>query len=124
MATFCSWCGKRIGFTDISYTYETVGDREHFICGECSRKVAAAKEGTVTFAEIRQPETAPELFNYFTGEKKVTEEQQIKEAAQKTDPLYDDIHQIAQDLRFIKNYLIFCIVTGCIVGFFWLLSML
>ena len=52
------------------------------------------------------------------------EQQQIKKDAQQTNPLYDDIHQIAGDLRFIKNYLIFSIVVGVIVGFIWLVNIL
>jgi len=35
---------------------------------------------------------------------------------QQVNPLYDDIHQIANDLRFIKNLIIIGIVIGIIFG--------
>lgn len=34
----------------------------------------------------------------------------------KNDPLYDDIHQIAGDLRFIKNLIILGIVCSVLLG--------
>ena len=135
MAKNCSWCGKRIGSFDFTYTYEQIGDREHFICDECSAKVSAAKNGKATFAGIKTEQTDPDLLNYYAEQVKTPEEviqqenakkeqQWIKEESQQTNPLYDDIHQIAGDLRFIKNYLIFCIVIGIIFGFIWLVTML
>lgn len=135
MATNCSWCGKKIGTFDFTYTYEQVGDREHYICDECSAKVSAAKNGKATFEGIKTEQTVPELFNHFVEQLKTPEEviqqenvkkeqQRIKEASQQTNPLYDDIHQIAGDLRFIKNYLVFCIVIGIIFGIIWVATML
>lgn len=135
MAKFCSWCGKQFGFFDIDFTYEEVGDKGYHICGECSGKITAAKNGNITFEEIRTDRTNKKLFNHLLGETEPTDEmkrerkirqeqQQIKKDAQQTNPLYDDIHQIARDLRFIKNYLIFSIVVGVIVGFIWLVNVL
>ena len=55
--------------------------------------------------------------------KRYKEEQQRQEAIQQekynnllTNPLYDDIHQIAGDLRFIKNLIILGIVCSIILG--------
>lgn len=135
MATRCSWCGKQMGLFDVTYTYEKVGDKEHCICGECSGKISAAKKGYITFEEIETERTVPELFYHLAEQMKPTDEmiqarkvrqeqEQIKDDARQTNPLYDDIHQIAGDLRFIKNYLIFCIVVGIIFGFIWVVSML
>ena len=33
----------------VPYTYEQIGDREHFICDECSAKVSTVKNGKATF---------------------------------------------------------------------------
>ena len=135
MATNCSWCGRKIGSFDFTYTYEQVGTKEHFICDECSAKVSAAKSGKVAFGKIRTEKTDPALFNFYAEQVKSPEEkiqiekakkdqQRIKEQFQQTNPLYDDIHQIAGDLRFIKNYLVICIVIGIVLGFIWLITML
>ena len=119
MAKICSWCGNKIGFLEIDH-YEAVGDEDYCICGECSDKIFSAKKGQIALEEIVTEHTAPKLFDYFSQQIKApTEQEQIKKEAQQTNPLYDDIHQIAGDLRFIKNWLIFCIVVGCIIGFFY-----
>lgn len=63
--------------------------------------------------------------------KKYKEEKQKQEAIQQekqqnllTNPLYDDIHQIAGDLRFIKNLIIVGLVCGVILGMVTFVSML
>ncbi len=135
MSKNCSWCGKKIGFFDLTYTIEMVGDDGHLICSECSGKVFAAKNGTINFEEIKTERTAPELYAKLADQATLSEEiiqarevrqkqEKIKDDARQTNPLYDDLHQIAEDLRFIKNYLIFCIVVGIIFGFIWLITVL
>ena len=47
-----------------------------------------------------------------------------KRVAQRNDPLYDDIHQIAGDLRFIKNLIIIGIVCSFILGIIELFSLI
>lgn len=132
MATNCSWCGEKIGFWDVTYIHEKVDDTDYFICSECSNKISKAKSGEITFEEIKTDKTEQELFDNLAGEMNFTEEtlkaqkdkkekQKIKIEARQIDPLYDDIHQIAQDLRFIKNYLVFCIAAGivlCLIAIF------
>lgn len=49
---------------------------------------------------------------------------QRKLVAQENDPLYDDIHQIAGDLRFIKNLIIFGLVVGVLLGIISMLGIL
>ena len=63
--------------------------------------------------------------------KRQKEEQQKQEAIQQekynnslTNPLYDDIHQIAGDLRFIKNLIIVGLVCGFIGFVFWIIGVL
>ena len=47
-----------------------------------------------------------------------------KITAQENDPLYDDIHQIAGDLRFIKNLIIIGIVCGFILGIIGIIGLM
>ena len=135
MAKTCSWCGEQIGFLDMAYDWVEINKKGHWICGRCCGKIAHAKIGHTTFSEIASEKTDPELFNHYTEQEKSPEEiiqqentkkeqQRIKKESQQTNPLYEDIHQIAGDLRFIKNYLIFCIVVGIIFGFIWVATML
>lgn len=135
MAKICGWCGNRVAFSDIDYAYETVDNKDYCICGVCFHKILAAKKGQIGFDEITTENTAIELYNHVSQSAKTYNEmiqdikikqqkQQIKVEAQQTNPLYEDIHQIAGDLRFIKNWLIFCIVVGCIIGFFYFVAIL
>lgn len=48
-------------------------------------------------------------------EKQAEQKKQEKCSAQQTDPLYDDIHQIAGDVRFIKNFIIVSIIISLVV---------
>ena len=57
-------------------------------------------------------------------EKQEKERIENKIVAQKNDPLYDDIHQIAGDLRFIKNLIIIGLVCGFILGLIGIFGML
>ena len=127
MAKICSWCAEHIGFFAIDYDLVDIGEKEHLICGKCSAKIAQAKANQTTFAKIKTAQTDPELFDYYTAAEKSPEEKKLEEAqmkeqqrvvkeARETNPLYEDIHQIAGDLRFIKNYLIFTIIAGIILG--------
>ena len=63
--------------------------------------------------------------------KRYKEEQRKQEAIQNekyqnilTNPLYDDIHQIAGDLRFIKNLIIIGIICGFVLGIISVIGML
>lgn len=132
MASICSWCGEKVSLFDTDYTYKKVSDELHCICGKCSKKVSAAQNGDLTFEEIKTDKTIPELFIRISknvtpvtdtteNAEEIMQEQSLSgnEKTCKADRMYDDIHQISKDLRFIKNYLIFCIVTSGIVVFLW-----
>ena len=125
MKKTCSWCGEPIGFFDISYEVVQICKKGHWICGRCCGKIEHAKIGHTTFLEIATGKTDPELFDYYAEpeksreeilqqENKNKEQERIKREYQEINPLYEDIHQIAGDLRFIKNFLIFCIILGVI----------
>ena len=128
MAKICSWCSKKIGFADIMYDGIDTGTKWHYVCSDCCRKIDSVKKGYATVEEIATDGTDPELFNYYLEREeksqKVIQQRRVTEESQQTNPLYDDIHQIAGDLRFIKNYLIFCIVVGIIFGIIWVVTML
>lgn len=135
MAKICSWCGNQVRFADLEYSYEVVANKNYCVCGECSQQISSARKGEITFDEIVTENTVPELFKHVAQRpmpsvgviqknRIIQEQQQLKKESQQTDPLYDDIHQIAGDLRFIKNWLIFCIVVGFIAAFFWLIAIL
>ena len=124
MAKTCSWCGTKIGFIDMMYDEVDTGAKWHYVCGDCYRKIDSVKNGHATIEEIVTDETDPDLLHYYQKCEQQTQQkmqqeiqqQQIKEESQQTNPLYDDIHQIAGDLRFIKNYLIFTIIAGIVLG--------
>ena len=95
-------------------------------------------DGLIAIQEQKTKKAAPELHYLVSKErlrmymrlsnkqKECQEKQRIqrKLTAQKNDPLYDDIHQIAGDLRFIKNFIIFGMVCGVALGVIGVLSML
>jgi len=56
------------------------------------------------------------LEEYDKMEKQRQRQKRLKEIAQQNNPLYDDIHQIAQDLHFIKNLIIVILILSVIVG--------
>ena len=144
MAKICGWCGEKIKFSDMEYEWRgTTNTDGAWVCGKCLKEIALAQKGIICFEEITCGKTDTKLLEYYiNGHKKternntsqyestkqdhqrLKERQKLKEEAQLTNPLYDDIHQIAGDLRFIKNYLVFSIVVSIILGLILLFSML
>lgn len=61
---------------------------------------------------------------YKEEKKKQEAIQQEKQQNLLTNPLYDDIHQIAGDLRFIKNLIIVGLVCGILVSLVTFVSMM
>ena len=131
MAEFCKWCGNKIGFMDIMFTYKTVNNVQYCICGKCSEKLSSARNGKISYQEIATEKTAPELFDHFVEQGTSTNNAEslkttvsLQESApiqndQKKDSQFDtlqnDIHQIANDLRFIKNIIV-AILTWIVVS--------
>lgn len=125
MADICSCCGEKIPFFDISYDYIDVGSEFYRICQKCRNKINAYNAGDISVEEVISGATHKKLADYLRRikseekaecEKKERERIENKRAAQKNDPLYDDIHQIAGDLRFIKNLIILGIVCSVLLG--------
>lgn len=126
MAEICSCCGKKIPFLDVGFDMLDIEQEDYKICSSCNGNFSAFKRGKISFEELVTDSTNPKMKEYFKqfapGETIVQEVKQQegklynKLAAQENDPLYDDIHQIAGDLRFIKNLIIFGIVCGVVLG--------
>lgn len=96
-------------------------------------KINSYNNGNISLDEIISDMTNGKVANYLRNiktDEDIEIERQEKErienkiVAQKNDPLYDDIHQIAGDLRFIKNLIIIGLVCGFILGIIGVLGML
>lgn len=124
---------KRYFFLDVDFDYIESDNETYRICGKCRSKINAYNAGDISVDEIISDATNKEVADYLRNIKSDEEieiERQEKErienkiVAQKNDPLYDDIHQIAGDLRFIKNMIIIGLVCGFILGIIGVLGML
>lgn len=133
MADVCSCCGKKIPFLDVDYDYIQIDNEEYRLCGKCRSKINSYNNGNISLDEIISDMTNGKVADYLRNIKSdedIEIERQEKErienkiVAQKNDPLYDDIHQLAGDLRFIKNLIIIGLVCGFILGIIGVLGML
>lgn len=133
MADICACCGKKIPFLDVDYDYIEVNKEEYRLCGKCRSKINAYNNGNISVDEVISDATDKNVADYIKNmksEEDIEYEKQEKErienklTAQKNDPLYDDIHQIAGDLRFIKNLIIIGLVCGFVLGIIGVLGML
>ena len=133
MADICACCGKKIPFLDVDYDYIEINKEEYRLCGKCRRKINSDNAGKITVDEDVTDATNENVADYLRNiksEEDIELERQEKErienkiVAQKNDPLYDDIHQIAGDLRFIKNLIIIGLVCGVVMGIIGVLGML
>lgn len=133
MADICTCCGKKIPFLDVDYDYIEIDKVEYRLCGKCRSKINAYNNGNIPVEEVITDATDKKIADYIKtikSEEDIELEKQEKErienkiVAQKNDPLYDDIHQIAGDLRFIKNLIIIGLVCGFILGLIGIFGML
>lgn len=133
MADVCNCCGKKIPFLDVDFDYIEISNETYRICSKCRSKINAYNFGGISIDEIISDATHEKVVNYLRNiksdeeiehEKKEKERIENKKAAQKNDPLYDDIHQIAGDLRFIKNLIIIGLVSGFILGIVGVLGLM
>lgn len=107
MANVCSCCGKKIPFLDVEFDYieiDNISDATHEKVVDYLRNIKSDEK--------------------IEHEKKEKEQIESKKVAQRNNPLYDDIHQIAGDLRFIKNLIIFGLVCGVVLGIIGVFGML
>lgn len=133
MAETCACCGKKIPFLDIDYDSIKIGDEEYRLCTKCRNKINSYINGDILIEEVISEDTDENVAVYIRNikskeeiaiENKEKERIENKITAQKNNPLYDDIHQIAGDLRFIKNLIIIGIVCGCLLGIIGIIGLL
>lgn len=133
MADVCSCCGKKIPFLDVDFDYIEIDKESYRICSKCRSKISAYNSGDISVDEVISDATHKKVADYLRNiksdeeieyEKKEKERIENKIVAQKNDPLYDDIHQIAGDLRFIKNLIIVGLVCGFILGLIGVLGLI
>ena len=133
MADICTCCGKKIPFLDVDYDYIEIDKVEYRLCGKCRSKINAYNNSNIPVEEVITDATDEKVANYIQNiksEEDIELEKQEKErienkiVPQKNDPLYDDIHQIAGDLRFIKNLIIIGLVCGFIIGLIGIFGMM
>ena len=138
MANICGCCGKKLPFLDVGFDLIEIDGEDYYVCSACNNNFADYKRGNLSLEELVCDFTKPKLRQHFVNhapdakvveeikQQERQEEQRIqrKLTAQENDPLYDDIHQIAGDLRFIKNLIIFGLVCGVLLGIIGVLGML
>lgn len=133
MANICSCCGKKLPFLDVFDSIQIDGE-DYYVCSACNGNFSEYKSGKLSFEKLTSNCTEPKLKAYFEkfspGERTVEDIRQKEQKIEKkliereNNPLYDDIHQIAGDLRFIKNLIIFGIACGVIFGIIGVLGVL
>ncbi len=129
MGDICSCCGKKIAFLDVEFDCIEIDNESFRICGKCKSKINAYDSGDISADEVITDSTHKKVVDYLrnmkSDEEIELEKEQIenKTVAQKNDPLYDDIHQIAGDLRFIKNVIITGLVCGVVLGIIGILGL-
>ncbi len=138
MANICGCCGKKLPFLDVGFDLVEIEEEGYYICSACNSNFVDYKRGNLSIEELVNNATKPKLRQYFENhapdgnvveeikKQECQEKQRIqrKLTAQENDPLYEDIHQIAGDLRFIKNIIIFGLVCGVVLGIIGVLGML
>lgn len=133
IANICACCGKKIPLLDVDFDFVEIEKVDYRLCGKCRSKINAYNNGNISVDEVISDATNEKVASYIRNikseediefEKQEKERNENKIVAQKNNPLYDDIHQIAGDLRFIKNLIIIGLVCGFIFGIIGVLGML
>lgn len=101
MKNVCAVCGRELK----GYFVATINDKEYMLCEKCNAKI---KSGKLSISDL-SADTINDIAQLILKEDKRIEKKII---AQKNDPLYDDIHQIANDIRFLRNLVIIGLVLS------------
>ena len=129
----CVCCGKKIPFLDVNFDYIEIDKVDYIVCGKCRNKITAYNNGNIPVEEVITDATDEKVADYILKLKskediELAKQEKVrmenKMMAQRSDPLYDDIHQIAGDLRFIKNLIIIGLACGFILGLIEIFGML
>lgn len=107
MKDVCALCGKELsGYYSVDYN-----NKQYKVCEKCHPKL---KNGKVSLNDLL-PITDTGIIESIQKEADRIERKII---AQKDNPLYDDIHQIAEDIRFLKNLVIIGLIISIISSLF------
>lgn len=131
MVDICNCCGNKISFLEVDFDYIEIDNESYKICGKCKDKINVYNSGNISINEIISDNTNEKVADYLkyikSGERmEHNKKERIESSAdmQKKDILYNDIHQIAGDLRFIKNLIIIGLVGGLILGIIGVLGLM
>lgn len=105
MKNICAVCGKELN----GYFSLNIDGKQYKLCENCNIKM---KKGKLSADDL----LADTVKNITESVKKEEERIERKIIAQKDDPLYDDIHQIAGDIRFLKNLVIIGLILSIVSG--------
>ena len=124
MADICACCGKKIPFLDVDYDYIGINKEEYRLCRKCRNIINSYNAGNISVDEVITDATNGNVADYLRNIKSEKDIEHKRQENERIDPLYDDIHQIAGDLRFIKNLIIIGLVCGFVLGIIGVLGML
>lgn len=133
MADVCSCCGREKSLLDVNFDYIEIDNELYGICGRCWINISAYNSGSISINEVISGTTNKKIADYIKNiksdetielEEKEKKRIEIIQEAQKNNPLYDDIHKIVGDLRFIKNLIIIGLVCGFALGIISVLGLL
>lgn len=105
MKNICAVCGRELS----GYFATNINGKEYMLCEKCNTKI---KSGKLSVSDLSL-NTVEDIEQSI---KKEDERIERKIIAQQNDPLYDDIHQIAGDLRFLKNLVIIGLVIYLVLS--------
>lgn len=105
MADVCACCGKVLqGYFNVEIDKQT-----YKLCEDCNIKM---KKGQISVSDL----SSSMVKGLEESIKREEERIDRKLSSQKENPLYDDIHQIAGDLRFLKNLVIIGLILSILTG--------
>lgn len=101
MKDTCAVCGKELN----GYFVKEINGKEYMLCENCNAKINAGK--------LSISDLSSDIVNDITQSvRKEDEKIERKIIAQQNDPLYDDIHQMANDIRFLRNLVIIGLIIS------------
>ena len=93
---------KKIPFLDVHYDMLNIANKEYVVCHKCCYKINSYVNGNITVDDIISDVTDKDVAAYLMNLKSEKEKGNVridhKVMMQQNNPLYDDIHQIAENL--------------------------
>ena len=90
-------------------------ERYQFMSDDALKEIINSNEYDDEAKQVAQRILNSDRVAYYQSQQEkeqAIQNQEKKNEARKTDPLYEDIHQIAGDLRFIKNFIIVSVIAA------------